>query len=311
MSGLKLDQIEKLLVESELERGVMRCVFRCPASGFEVRSSARVVAGEGLRENAEAGVPTGGALMESLARAVTTAFGSAFLLRRNRDGSSDGESSRFSADEKNLAIFRAFQLVSIRFLWLATEAGWVAADSRPDLATEFSLQLARAPIPAGYDEAVTARMMAEVAAVDGRLADAERALLERFVNTEIGSVDELLGRPALRQAELDEVSPGEVRRTMLMMVWALAVIDEKLHDNEIVLLAKFAEGLGISSDDSETLKHYAAQFAVDQALALAYQDGGLDELRYASARALATKLGISRDDADGMDARVRKRYGVF
>ena len=79
MSGLKLDHIEKLLVESELERGVMRCVFRCPASGFEVRSSARVVAGEGLRENAEAGVPTGGALMESLARAVTTAFGSAFF----------------------------------------------------------------------------------------------------------------------------------------------------------------------------------------------------------------------------------------
>ncbi|MEL6548210.1 MAG: hypothetical protein AAFQ82_26520, partial [Myxococcota bacterium] len=265
----RFEQMKSLLGEAEQSGEQLRCTFHCPVSKERVESSAVLVRGEGLRDLVGEGVGLGGALREGFARAVTSAFGSRFLANRGaRKGR--GGAARFSEDEKNLAVFRSFQQVSSRFVWHGVERRFVAAHAMPELATEFSLQLCRSPVEEPYDEGVTARMMAEVATVDHRLADEERDLLERFVNQEIGTVEELLEKPALRKAELDAVSAGEVRETMLMMVWALAVIDERLHDNELVLLGRFADGLAIEATRSHQLKSFAAEFAVDRALELAY-----------------------------------------
>lgn len=309
MAVERFEHVERLLREVEQHGEHLKCVFACPVSDRTIESSAALVRGEGLRDLGGEPGSLGGALREGFARAVTSAFGAGFLAKRSATKSTGG-AARFSQDEKKLAVYRSFQLVSSRFVWNGLERRYVAADAVPELATEFSLQLCRAPVTEPYDESVTARMMAEVATVDQKLAEAERELLERFVNNEIGTVDELLERAALRTTELSEVSKGAVRDTMLMMVWALAVIDERLHDSELELIERFARGLEISPERSTELKAYAAEFAVDRALELAYPDAEREDLQYASARSLATKLGVSRADAERMDIRVRKRLGV-
>ncbi len=309
MAVERFEHVERLLREVEQHGEQLKCVFTCPVSKQTIESSSVLVPGEGLRDLAGDGGSLGAALREGFARAVTSAFGAGFLSKRS-GSKGQGGAAGFSQDEKNLAVYRSFQLVSSRFIWNGVERRYVAADAVPDLATEFSLQLCRAPVSEPYDESVTARMMAEVATVDQKLADAERDLLERFVNNEIGTVEELLERPALRRTELDETSKGAVRDTMLMMVWALAVIDERLHDSELELIERFADGLGIAQNRSLQLKGYAAEFAVDRALELAYPNAEREDLQYASARSLATKLGVARADAERMDIRVRKRLGV-
>ncbi|MEM6729988.1 MAG: TerB family tellurite resistance protein [Myxococcota bacterium] len=310
MDGLRFENLEKLVTEVERDGDVLRCTFVCPVSETEFASSAVLVKGEGLSDVTGEALSLGNALRDGLSRAVTSAFGTSFLLKRNRDGARKG-AANFSQDEQKLGIFRSFQGVSSRFVWHGVERRWISAVARPELATEFSLQLCRAPVENGYDESVTARMLAEVAAADGKLADEERDLLERFVNSDIGTVDDLLDRSALRTPELQEVSVGPVRETMLMMVWALAVIDERLHDSELAILARFARGLEIPPERSDALRGYAAEFAVDRALELAYPAGEKDGLQYASARSLATKLGVTRSEAERMDIRVRKRLGAY
>ncbi|MEO1170760.1 MAG: hypothetical protein AAFX94_01750 [Myxococcota bacterium] len=310
MTWKKFETIEKIVKAAEQDGSVVRCTFVCPVSSSEVASSAALVRGEGLSDiTGDRGGLTS-QLKDSFTRAVSSAFGAAFLLNRSKSSSGE-EPSRYSEDERKLAIYRAFESISSRFLWHGEKGQWVSALAVPDLATEFSLQLCRAPIESRYDETVTARMMVEMATIDHRLADAERALLETFLTDDTGTLDELLKRPPLRVTELGETTPGPVRETMLMMVWALVVIDERIHDNEIDLIQTFARGLAVDEERSRALKGYAAEFAVDRALTTAYAGGERDDLEYASARSLATKLGLSRAEADRLDVRARKRLAIY
>lgn len=307
---MKFETIEKIVSESEQDGSVVRCTFICPVSETEVTSSAALVRGEGLSALTGDGGGLANQLKDSFSRAVSSAFGAAFLLNRSMSSSGSG-AERYSEDERKLAIFRAFENVSSRFIWHGENKQWISALAMPELATEFSLQLCNAPIESRYDETLTARMMVEMATIDQKLADAERALLETFLTEDTGTLDELLERPPLRHTELAEASAGPVRDTMLMMVWALVVVDERIHDNEIELIEAFARGLAVSPERSTTLKGFASEFAVDRALTTAYAGGKRDDLEYASARSLATKLGMTRGDADRMDIRARKRLGIY
>lgn len=107
---------------------------------------------------------------------------------------------------------------------------------------DFDAQLERAPVEQAFDKAVLASMALEVALADGHTARSEEQVLQRHVETLRARVP-LEWRKELSARDLSETTPGPTRDTMLMLAWAVALVDEQLDPRELERLERFARAL--------------------------------------------------------------------
>lgn len=317
MSQSIYDSIQPLIAHAEQRGSTMHVVFRCPASGLEIPSSA------GLRQEQTLGNRIAGGVKRSLmwsvrnaiASAVRSALGGGIVGNAAASASREAmyasqEKLRYSESDKRDAIERAFQAVSSRFVWDSQQGRFIAAEAGGDAIPDFMRQLQSAPPSSRYDRMVSARMLIEIAAADGQLGDDERAFVSGFVTPDLGTVDELWSTPRLSTAELSETSQGPVRDTMLMLAWAVAYSDDQLAPEEAARLAEYAGALGIPTARVTELQGFAGGYLLDQALARAYATGRRDDAAHAEAMQLASRLGMDATSAERADIRFRKRHGL-
>ncbi|MFO0749547.1 MAG: TerB family tellurite resistance protein [Myxococcota bacterium] len=218
---------------------------------------------------------------------------------------------KLTSEQLKQATIDAFRSVSTRFAWDQTNGRWVSARTLKDLQSEFAAIIGNANISQAWDRSALARMLAEIAAADGALSDEERELFHSFVGGNgVPSLDELLERPPLSAADLEECS-HEVRNEMWLIAAAMAVTDQELAPAEKALLDQWGAALGMPPADQKRGLEIAREWVVDQALEGAYADGKLDKSEYANVRALAARLGVANERVDRLDARCRKRRGIF
>jgi uncharacterized tellurite resistance protein B-like protein len=62
------------------------------------------------------------------------------------------------------------------------------------------------------------------------------------------------------------MSQGDVRSTMLMIAWSIALTDGQLAPQEAALIETFATSLGITPDQSTTLKGLAQAYILNYSL---------------------------------------------
>lgn len=98
---------------------------------------------------------------------------------------------------------------------------------------------------------------------------------------------------------------------MLMVAWAVALTDEDLSPQEELRLAEYAAGLGIAPAQAVKLKLAAQVYLVDQALSRAYPGGQRDQALHAEVMSMAQRIGLDATDAERVDIRFRKRYGLI
>ena len=115
---------------------------------------------------------------------------------------------------------------------------------------------------------------------------------------------------ALTSADLEETSEG-VRHEMWLMACAMAATDHDLADAEKALLAEWADAFGIAAKDQARGLEIAREWIVDQALDASYADGKLDKQEQAEIRQIAAALGVPKERVDRLDARCRKRRGIY
>ncbi|MEM9488606.1 MAG: hypothetical protein AAGC55_05650 [Myxococcota bacterium] len=321
MSQIPYETIAPLIASAEQRGSAMVVTFRCPVSGHTVDASGAMRAtapGVGDRAMQSAKRSLGYSLSNALTRSIRRALGYNVLGRMAADmaqgatssiGSSRSEPS-FSEDDKRAAIAAAFESVSNNFIWDAQNNRYISAESAGQVMTDFMRILNEAPANLPYDRGILARMLTEIACADGSIGDDERGFLSGFVTPEIGTVDSLAQMKALSSAELSETSPGAVRETMLMLAWGLALTDESLAPDEAIRLDQYANGLAIEQTRAHELRSYAQIYLVDQALGRAYPGGRRDEQAHAEVMAMAVRLGMDPNEAERVDIRFRKRYGL-
>ena len=150
-------------------------------------------------------------------------------------------------------------------------------------------------------------MLAEIASADGQLAEGERELFHSFLRDQ--NLDDLLERPPLAKADLDEVS-ADVRQVMWLLAAAMAVSDEDFAPAEEAKLAFFAAGFGMKDGDVAKGLELAKEYVLDQAIEATYNDGKMDKTERQHVAAVAARLGMSEDQTARLDARCRKRKGI-
>lgn len=318
MPELTFDLVKPLIAHTDSDGSYVQVVFRCPVSEDEIPASARITESAGSSIKKEVKRSLWRNIRWSLSRMMYSAFGygvgGAIGSTVADTAASVGESRQHQPSEAELkeGVLEAFKSVQSRFAWDASNNRFVSASVFKDLQVEFTVIVNQVRITKAWDRAVLARMLAEIASADGSLAEEERELFASFLPLGQGvpTLDELLEKPPLTKADLEETSE-DVRHVMWLIAASMALSDETLAKAESERLTRFATALGISAEDQRRGLELAKEYVIDQALELAYVDGKLAEAELHKVLALARDFGITEDRALRLDARCRKRKGIF
>lgn len=317
MSDVQYEHIAPLIASTEQQGSSIQVVFRCPVTARDVRASGRLqvedTLGNKVAESAKRRV--GWSLRSALGRAVRQAVGYGIAGGIASDVTTSAVSSvteggerKYSDADRQRAVVDAFEGVRSEFAWDGQR--FISAEAAGAVQPALVKQLAAAPVVAPYDRGVLARMLAEVAAMDGQLGADEEAFFSHFITPDMGTLEQIAARPPLSPVELAETTAGPVRDTMLMMAWSLALTDRQVEAAEHERLNRFAQGLAIPPDRAAELMHHAQIYVVDQSLGPVYANGQRDAAAYQQVVALGQQIGLSQDDVEQTDIRFRKRHGI-
>lgn len=304
--------IEPLLVHAEEDGSQMYCEFEVPGTGEIVSAKASIKRLNTLKSQFTRSLKRNAMyeVRRMAGRFMRQLFGSGFLGRTGRQMMNttmrNNDISRgYTDEEKEAAIVDAFKRVSSKFEYDAESGKWVTPrqpeSKKPVVQKEqsaFEKQISSAPITNKYDKMVIARMLVEVAAADGHIADEERDFLSTFISGQLGSVESLQRQGPLSRIEIEELSP-KVQSTAYMIAWAISLVDLDLDPKEEALLEEYGNMMRLSDKDRTNLKQYAQYHILEGTLSMEMSREDLLEL--------GRGIGLSDDDAERCKIRWMKR----
>jgi uncharacterized tellurite resistance protein B-like protein len=166
----------------------------------------------------------------------------------------------YTRAQKEAAVVEAFRRVQREFSLDPVSGQW----SQASLVSDFSRQLLDYPIVDNYDKQVLARMLMEMARIDGHVSQEEEEILDLFVDKHEISRDVYL-QESLNYAELEGCSP-KAKGSLFMLAATMVISDKKIEEEEKGLLAHYANGLGINKAKANQYILLAKKFIMENAL---------------------------------------------
>jgi uncharacterized tellurite resistance protein B-like protein len=287
MAQLSWSQVEPLVTDARVEGDQAVVTFRCPVSGHS--ETSRVPLGEG--DTARGGL---GALLGRV-------FGG---RGRTQSGAEAGKRPT------EATMLRAFWGVATAFAFDPSANRIVSIKAFDAYATALSKMLAAAPFATPEARDLLARVLADVAAADGRVDDAERAFLGAVLGraAEEG-LDDLLRLGPPSRAELRASGPL-CRLPLYTLAATMALYDELRDPAEVRLLDALALDLELTADERETGERAAREHLLDEAFATILADHAVSAEERAALTALAQRLGVTPDELRQVEARAMARFGA-
>jgi tellurite resistance protein len=280
LSQLTYETIQSIVLHSECTDDRVRVTFRCPDSGVEVTSEARL----GIPfEDPPIDSPM--TMLERLRSAVLGLAVSLFLPSQANEPYSPPLPPQTTAREA--AVVLAFSQVRDQFAWDVTTRQWRARDVIR--APESQLLLDRATIKDPRDQALLLRMLAEVAMADNELAACEKRFFDQF-SQGLLRFDTAANRKPLRAEEFARLSPSQ-REAYLMLSIALACLDGDYAPSERHKLDFFRQCLDIPSERAAELDRMAREYMLDELMRQAHSSD-TSELDRGAARMIAAKMQL-------------------
>ena len=321
MNQYSMQFIEPLIANIQESGRTVQVVFQCPISGHQVSSRASVQRSNSLSNQVKKSTERSilYAVQRAIGQAIRDAFGhntfgrmASDITRQTVYSASSQMMNGLSKQEKESTIIEAFKKVERQFTWNADRKQWLSSSAIGELLSDFDQQKQKHPVVHPYDIQVLSRMMVEISMADGHMIQSEREWLMLFLNPEYGTLEQISQFPSLSSAELANCSVGGVRVTMMMIASAVAMCDEHLDQQELALLNTMAHGLGLSQTDSHNAKKWAQTYILEHAISYINQSvyGNLQAAR-TQILTIASKIGLSEQDALTIEAKVRRRQSNF
>ena len=316
MQSLSFEAIEPLLYNVQEQGRSVQVVFRCPVSGKEVQARHYQAKdnsmGARIQDNAQRSVLY--AIQQAIGTTIRSFFGNNIVgrvagdvARQTTSSASSHMNNSLSQKERQEAITRAFQSVQRQFTWDEKNSRWISIHAVQEALSEFDLQNQKHPITHNYDKKIFTRMLVELAMADGSISTSEVEWLNSLIDPSIGSIQSISQLPKLTQQELQQASAGAVRETMLMLTWALALCDEELAQQEKELLLYFGQGLALSSTQIGQIQSKAQNYILEKSMEWLYSSPGGEQFARQSILNLASKIGMSSQQALQVEAQFQRR----
>lgn len=294
------ESIKPYILEEKVDGSKVLCKFQVDNQVFDSFAHVKTGAKGGSDRVKKMVTNTAlGRLRSSVLRVLRSAVGGGFagtavsmagneVIRQGTDG------LKVSKKDKEAAVVKAFEKIAIE---LTLEG------SKWRLATEFSefeKLIKRTPLTKAYDKKILARMLVEMARADGTIEAEEKAFFDDFLNSETGSLGELMRAPSISMVECEEVSE-EARDNVFMIVAAVALTDNEFADEEQLKLDEYSQMFEFSVKKHEELLRHAQDYTIE-AYVRANGQMTRDEIY-----AFADKIGMERGEAERTQIRLEKR----
>ena len=315
MQPLSFEQISPLITDLQSQGRTVRVIFQCPVSGDRVQASHNLRQENNLRSQITKSAQNSMfySAQNAIAQVIRNIFGSNpmsrtanTVARQTIRSMAHKQRNNLSEDEKKEAIIKAFQNISSRFIWDKNRSRWISAKSAQQSLSAFEQQLNAHPIQHSYDQKILARMLVEVALSDGVLSTEEHDWLTEFLGIQT-SIESLKESPKVSSAELQQISQGGIRQSILMIVWTLALTDELFAEQEENLLRHYASGMSLSPLQIGNARQAAQIYILDQAMERIFTWGGHDTYSRQQLIVLAEKIGMSQQQAMLAEAKFQRR----
>lgn len=307
MSGITFDRLKNNIAEDEVSGPLVMVTFRCPVTEKMYHSIATMHEARPAHADASLNDRARDGLQASLHKVFEPSPDHDVDKISGKQLPAHG-GTKFDRAAHERAVVEAFEAVAPQFAWDNERKAFIDAEEANNPLCQFDRQLLDHPIDAHWERVVAARMLAGIAAADGEVSESEREFFNSVLNRETGTLMELIDAGKPSNLELEETRPGS-RATMLMLAYALALSDEHFDEREMVLLEKFAKGLGVSPERVEQIRHWASEKVIENMLLGCYADGKLDEAELERIAKLAVNIGVNQALVAKIDVRVRKRLG--
>ncbi len=297
------DLIKPLIVHEEVQGQRVFVEFQQPDTGNFVTAQGAI------RRSSSVGSAIGRSVKQtamqqarsSITRLVGSLFGGGFLGRTARVATSTAaseftrsQSNRANApsqEEMEEAVVAAFKTVRTQFHFDEAAGSWgkPTKAAAPTEKTPFEAQIERSPIADRHDKKVFARILADLASADGTIQDEEVSFFQSLVPADAGSIHDIIASDPVSKVDCEMVKDG-VRDTIFMFAWAIVMADYEIHPNEVAMMTKYADMLGMSGNRKAELEQMAKVNMLEAALS---PDTTKEELFE-----LAQSLNMSNDDAE-------------
>ena len=304
--ALTLDRVRPLVAQQRVVGRTLEVTFRCPVTRQE--AVGRWTAPPGPQAHTEPRPALAEEVRDQAAKLMIRVLGSGSLGRAasrsvHRALTPSPRLPTLTVDEQKLGLIQAFARVMHTFAWQREPRRWVHAAAAPDLLGPLERQLYFHALRTVYDRILVARMLVEVAAVDGPLGEEELGYLQDALDPAAGSLQALQARPALTPADMAQATPGPPRVTMLTLVHVIARVDGHLASAETSKIDTFASGLQLDGQERARSRGLAEGWLLDQALERMTSWGGHDGHARAELESLGRRLGIAPSKIAEAEAR--------
>ena len=253
MSQLTYENLLPILQEHNVKGSFVFCKFSTKEADQVVEAFSRI------KKNEAAAPPTtdeGSGLFSRLKKGITGVISKVL----GDDPDDDGTNHDFNRKEVEHAVVQAFLQISSQFYWDGERNKWLLMNH----VSPFVKQTIDHPILTKREKEITARMLVELVNADGKIVDEELAFLSSFISPELGTVVDLLQRPALTDEDLSPLR-SDVKETMFMLAWAVTLIDEELDVREKEKLNSFAKMLNLSMHQASNMEDVAKAYIIEHA----------------------------------------------
>ncbi len=301
MQQITYELIRPLIVQAEVHRQRMHCIFQAPNSDEQVEATSSIRRKYTIKSRVVSDVKRT-ALNELrwvATKALRNIFGSGVVGRTTRQMANTALNTNsadytYSNEEKQDAIVEAFKTVSKKFYYDGPTNTWTTGKS----VSEFEKKLQEAPLTGKYDKNVLGRMLVEIADGDGYISSEERNFLSDIMHPDVVDIDELMVAGPLTQYDLEEVSKG-ARENLMMLAWSMALRDWELDSGEKEQLDRFAKMFGFDNSTVARIEELAQNYVVE---GLMDEGAGKREVLE-----FAEQIGMKEEEAQRAFVKYQKR----
>ncbi|MCB0644535.1 MAG: TerB family tellurite resistance protein, partial [Phaeodactylibacter sp.] len=222
------------------------------------------------------------------------------------------QSLQYSAEDKREAIVEAFKKVADSFYFDANSNSWTVPPPEPAAPqaagrvsirskgrrSEAESQLAGAPLKSHFEKEVLARLLVELANVDGQIKAEEKEFLQAVIGDEFGSMEDLLAKDPVSQIECEEL-PAKSKETIYMLAWVMSLVDFDIDPAEKNMLLEYADMMGLSNSQVKDITQRAKLYLLEKSISVETSREELFEI--------ADQLDLDHQDAERCLIQVKKK----
>lgn len=269
---IDFNMVAPCLKDKKIDKDKLFCVFQVEEKTFEVEETI-----EHLGPNIKIG--------KKIVRTSGVGFMKNLLHTIFRSGKikSNDQNYFFNDAEIENAVLSAFEKILPEVVFDKSSRNWKVNRG----ISAFEKKVKEHPIQLKSDKSILARMIVEMAKVDGGIFESERLFFEEFLTIGTTKLAEFIRAPYITKEDLYVLSKDK-SEVVFLIVAATALVDFNYHDAEAERLSKFGKLLNLSPDDQQQL----FEDAQDYILQIHFQ-ANIDRLDKEELRSVAEQLNMS------------------